>query len=341
VPEERFERSLEGGNKKMQFQCSRRHFLKLAAGTTAGLATARITYVLGGPHVPRVGLIGLGDRGLRHLDFAAKTGAIQLTDICDSSETVLLQAADGLDRNIRSWTNYRNLLTGGSYEILLVCLPHFRQSEVLELASSMAIPVYLDPATPHEMPSHRDFVSPAMIGLHLGNRIASTTRQAVAHARGTEGTIVMTSRQDKHQLLPSFDAVDLLAQMLPPAPLWRGLRVSRLIHPWGSDYELSIDRKSATTHAYLKTTSFQLDRLGTEVQLYSKEGRLHTRLPARGSIAEQKLHRELWARFSAAVRAGDPRMLAVPLRSVGLSTLIMSGLLQASKPSRVFEWAFC
>src|SRR6266436_2909839 len=101
----------------MQFQCSRRCFLKLTAGATAGLATARVAQVLGKANGLRVGLVGLGERGLRHLDFAAKTGAIRLTDICDSSEEVLLQASDKLDRNIRRWTNYRDLLAGGSHEI--------------------------------------------------------------------------------------------------------------------------------------------------------------------------------------------------------------------------------
>src|SRR5579862_8588882 len=161
----------------MQFQCSRRYFLKLTAGATAGLATAHMVQVLGKANAPRVGLVGLGERGLCHLEFAAKTGAIRLTDICDSSERVLLQAANKLDQNIRRWTNYRGLLAGGSHEILLVCLPYDEQSTVLKLASSQGVPVYLDPAVPQQMPSHRDFMLPGMISLHLGNRITSHHRK--------------------------------------------------------------------------------------------------------------------------------------------------------------------
>jgi hypothetical protein len=321
----------------MQFRCSRRYFLKLAAGATAGAAAAQLGHVLQNNRPLRIGLVGLGDRGLRHLEFAARTSAFRVTDICDTAENALFNVTDMVGASVRKWTDYGSLLNCGSHEVLVLCVPHDQQTALVKHASLKGVPIYLDPGTPHEMPSDQEVSSPGMVSLHLTNRISSTSQQAVAHSKKGNGSILITCRQNGRSPLPSFDAVDLLTQMLPSVPEWTRLRVFRLNQPWGNDYELYVDREVGTTRAYLKTTGSESGPVGTAVHFYSTRRQFHAASTARGASEADKLHGDLWGRFSAAVRAKDARMFPISLASVGLSTIIVSAIYQASIHEKT-EW---
>jgi hypothetical protein len=81
----------------------------------------------------------------------------------------------GIFGGLHRWANCSALLAGGSHQVLLVCVPHDEQSTLLRLASSKGVPVYLDPAIPHRVPSHREFASSGLVSLHLSNRTLRVT----------------------------------------------------------------------------------------------------------------------------------------------------------------------
>ncbi len=87
----------------------------------------------------RFGVIGCGGMGTVHLDYMVKMRTVRVTAVCDAVEQRANEAAAKCDG--KAFLDYRDLITSGLVDAVLVATPHYQHPEISIFAMNHGIHV--------------------------------------------------------------------------------------------------------------------------------------------------------------------------------------------------------
>lgn len=93
----------------------------------------------------KVGIVGLGEHGLRHARIAKNVSGLDLVAICDSDDSVVGTAMEQLgDESITSYADYTEMLDKADLGAVIIAAPAKYNAEFLELATDRNLHVLVE-----------------------------------------------------------------------------------------------------------------------------------------------------------------------------------------------------
>ena len=140
----------------MEFNLTRRDFLKTTAKTTAGLGTlsgiafvTRSDRIFGANDRVRVAVCGLHGRGKDHLDAFSHVAGVEIAALCDVDENVLRKRLGEVGGNPHSYIDVRKLLEDKSIDAISIATPNHWHSLLAIWACQAGKDVYVEKPCSH------------------------------------------------------------------------------------------------------------------------------------------------------------------------------------------------
>lgn len=149
------------------FQMTRREFmvngLKVSAGLS--LAAAGMSSIIKAPGATgttRIGIIGLGELGLRQLALCASLPAVEVRAICDTDDSALIgglrQVRRLAHRQPESAKDFRVLLDRKDIDAILIATPVASRAKIVSLSREAGKHVYVEPPWAATVTESRDLM---------------------------------------------------------------------------------------------------------------------------------------------------------------------------------------
>ncbi len=144
---------------------------------------------MSGPDRPlRIGLIGTGNIGRTHLTALASLAHaglvnVRVTALCDIDKEALESAAQLFDVR-RTYTDYQDLVSSDDVDVVYVCTPTNRHSDMVKAAARAGKAVFCEKPLAHSCPQARDMLAVTQDrGVHAGVGLVLRYDQLLVYAR--------------------------------------------------------------------------------------------------------------------------------------------------------------
>jgi hypothetical protein len=303
-----------------QFLIDRRRFLQLAAASTAGAAVSRWSPFaqIGFPPL-RLGIVGLGTRGMFHAREAVHAGSASVIALCDRDGAVLCKTASRfrqtvLFRDIEALLAQRELC-----DALVIALPEPMELALVKIASQSGIPVYFHPAgalSPSFTSDHGGVVQ-----VHIPSRGDKSVSALVAQQRLRAESpqkirVSLSAGPGLDRRL--YSALDAALRAAPASDRWASVRIAPFLHPYGCDYRILI--RGADVNCSL-AISITPDNSSPHLKVRGTAHEFHVGLPETEDRASTA---NLWRNFHAAAMFRKQRLLVASPQTSGVTAFVLA-----------------
>ncbi len=178
---------------------SRRHFLKTTAlgAVAVSLNACQTSRAIGANGDIRVAQIGFRGQGSGHIGGLKKMKGVRVVALCDVDQTVLGKKIDGLDSDVKTYTDIRKLLENKDIDAVSIATPNHWHALATVWACQAGKDVYVEKPASHNIFEGRKMVEAArkydrIVQCGTQCRSSLGLQQAVQYVRdGNLGKIVL------------------------------------------------------------------------------------------------------------------------------------------------------